>query len=32
MDKNVNWINEKKIERTIKALENNNTYWTTIWV
>ena len=24
MDKNVNWINEKKIERTIKALENNN--------
>lgn len=24
MDKNVNWVNEKKIERTIKSLEENN--------
>lgn len=24
MDQNVVWVNEKKIERTIKALENNN--------
>ncbi|MEG1312440.1 MAG: lactate utilization protein [Romboutsia sp.] len=24
MDKNILWVNEKKIERTIKALENNN--------
>ncbi|SHE86594.1 lactate utilization protein [Clostridium fallax] len=24
MDKNLNWVNDKKIERTIKALENNN--------
>lgn len=24
MDKNVVWVNEKRIERTIKALENNN--------
>lgn len=24
MDKNAQWVNEKKIERTIKALENNN--------
>ncbi len=24
MDKNIEWVNEKKIERTIKALEKNN--------
>ena len=24
MDKNLKWVNEKKIERTIKALEKNN--------
>jgi L-lactate utilization protein LutB len=24
MDKNLKWVNEKKIERTIKSLENNN--------
>ena len=24
MDKNLNWVNEKRIERTIKSLENNN--------
>ena len=24
MDSNVAWINQKKIERTIKSLENNN--------
>ena len=24
MDKNLNWLNEKRIERTIKSLENNN--------
>ena len=24
MDKNLNWVNEKRIEKTIKSLENNN--------
>ena len=24
MDKNVEWLNEKRIEKTIKALEENN--------
>ena len=24
MDNNLKWVNEKKIERTIKALEKNN--------
>ena len=24
MDKNVSWVNQKKIENTIKSLENNN--------
>lgn len=24
MDKNITWINEKRIEKTIKALEKNN--------
>ena len=27
MDKNVVWVNEQKIERTIKALEKNNMEW-----
>lgn len=24
MDQNLNWLNEKRIEKTIKSLENNN--------